>query len=216
MSITEAVTPLRMIFWGGLLCIFDLSFSSTTSINNGPPTGFRFDVLNDFVGMLLITIAVSKLSAFAIDPFYRSAMRFVFVCAVLNCIEAFVDHFVFPAPAIVDVAWNLLGLASLAATVVFCTCMHRLSWEFSLHRSADSWLTTRWLVIFLWVIPLGLLDLFGLGAMLTGQSFHLDIGLLMLPVLAVLIVPLVHLFISTSRMRRDAEASDYKEDVKQY
>lgn len=32
----RAITPLRMIFWGGLLCIFDLTFTETT---NG--TGFK-------------------------------------------------------------------------------------------------------------------------------------------------------------------------------
>jgi hypothetical protein len=28
-SVQSAITPLRMIFWGGLLCIFDLTFTQT-------------------------------------------------------------------------------------------------------------------------------------------------------------------------------------------
>lgn len=205
MSITQAVTPLRMIFWGGLLCVFDFSFSSTTSINGQSPTGFRFDILNDFLGMLLISVGIAKLSAFAIDQSFRSRMRFVFVCAVLNCIEAFFGHFIFESPMILDVLSNVLGLVSLCAIVLFCTSMHRLSYAFALSRSAASWLTTRLLVIILWVVPLGLLYVVGLGAMLTGQSFQWDMGVLFIPVLIVFVVPLIHLFISTSRMRLEAE-----------
>ncbi len=83
--------------------------------------------------------------------------------------------------------------------------MHRLAAAFALPRSASSWLTTRWLVIALWAIPLGLLHLLGLVVLLTGQSFHWNFGMLIFPLLLVFIIPLVHLFISTSRMRQEAE-----------
>ena len=142
MSITRAVTPLRMVFWGGILCVFDLTFSSTTSVGGQPRSGFRFDLLNDFAGMLLITVGVFRLSEFAVDAAFRSAMRFVFVCCVLNCPVAFMEHFVFPSPAPLSGLLHLLGLASLGATVVFCSSMHRLSVAFALHQSASSWLTT--------------------------------------------------------------------------
>jgi hypothetical protein len=46
LSIKHAVAPLRMIFWGGLLCVFDITFSQTT---NGQ--GFKFDILNDALGL---------------------------------------------------------------------------------------------------------------------------------------------------------------------
>lgn len=204
MSITQAVTPLRMVFWGGLLCVFDLTFSSTTSVNGQVAWGFRFDFLNDFVGMLLITTGVSRLSGFAIDSSFVSSMRFIFVCCVFNCVEAFMGHFVFQSPVALDVLLSLLGLATLCATVMFCTCMSRLAGAFSLNHSARSWLTTRLLVVILWVIPLGLLHLLGLGAMITGQSFHWDIGVFFIPVLIAMCIPLIHLFVSTSRMRHEA------------
>lgn len=204
MSITQAVTPLRMIFWGGLLCLFDISNSWTTSVNGQSPTGFQFDVLNDFLGMLLITVGIAKLSAFAIDQSFRFRMRFVFICAVLNCVEAFFGHFIFESPMIFDVLSNILGLASLCAIVIFCTSMHRLSSAFALTRSAKSWLTTRLLVIILWVVPLGLFYVVVLGALLTGQSFQLYMGILFIMTLSA-VVPFIHLFISTSRMRHEAE-----------
>ncbi len=205
MLITRAINPLRMIFWGSLLCVFDFSYSSTTTINGQAATGFRFDFLNDFVGMLLITIGVHRLSEFVISSSFRTSMQFVFVCAILNCIETFMGHFVFPTPVAIDILSNLLSLASLCGTALFCWSMNSLSSAYFLHQSAKSWLTTQWLVIVVWVIPLGLLRLLVLGAYLSGTSFHFDLGVLIIPVLLVFVVPLIHLFVSTSRMRYEAE-----------
>ena len=157
------------------------------------------------LGCFSLQSGLAKLSAFAIDQSFRFRMRFVFICAVLNCVEAFFGHFIFESPMIFDVLSNILGLASLCAIVIFCTSMHRLSSAFALTRSAKSWLTTRLFVIILWVIPFGLLYVVGLGATLTGQSIHWDMGILFIPVLIVFVIPLIHLFISTSRMRHEAE-----------
>ncbi len=208
MFITQAVTPLRMIFWGGMLCVFDFSFSSTTSIDGQSHTGWRFDILNDFIGMFLIAVGIAKLSKFGIDQSFQSRMQFVFVCALLNCVEAFFGHFIFDSPMILNVLSNVLGLVSLCAIVMFCTSMHRLSSAFDLARSAESWLVTRLLVIILWVVPLGLLYVVGLGALLTGQSAHWNVGMLIIPILIVFVIPLIHLFVSSSRMRHEAEFSN--------
>ncbi len=204
MPIQNAFTPLRMIFWGGLLCVFDLTFSSTSSFNGRGATGFQFDILNDFVGMLLITIGVSRLSRFAIDQRYLSAIRFVYVICILCSIEVFLDHFIFPRPIPLVLILNLLGLASLVATIWFCVCMRRLSIAYGMQQSAQSWVTTQWLVVSIWAIPLGLLYIAGIIAMVTGDSFHFNVGLFIVPIILVMVVPLLHLFISTSRMRREA------------
>lgn len=205
MSISQAVTPLRWIFWGGLLCVFDFSVSSSTSVNGRVQSGFRFDILNDFAGMLLITAAVSRLAKFAVDPSYRSSMQFVFFCSILNCVKALAGHIIFPPNPLLSVLSNLVGIASLVAMVLFCTSMHALALTHELHESASSWTKTRLLVIVLWVIPLGLLNLAGLGAVATGKSVHFNIGVLVIPLLAAFAVPLIHLFKSTSRMRLEAE-----------
>ncbi len=203
MPINQAVTPLRMIFWGALLCVLDLTFSVTS---NGPAeTGFRFDILNDFVGMILILVGVVRLARFDLDASYRAAMRFILVCAVLNAVEAFMGHFIFPRPPVVSILSTLLGLASLVAIVLFCTSMRQLATHFALAQSAASWQTTLVLVVILWVIPLGLLYLAGLGAHVAGRSFHWDIGALIIPILLVFLIPLIHFFVSTSRMRYEAE-----------
>lgn len=212
MSIADAVKPLRMIFWGGLLCVLDFTFSSTSSINGRVATGFRFDILNDFVGMVLITIAIDRLSAFAMDSSYRTAMKFVYSCCLFNCVKALADHFVFRTPLVLGILSHLLGLATLAATVVFCKSMKRLAYEHGLHRSTASWAKTLLLIVTIWVVPLGLFYSVALLAMLTGQSFHFDIGIFVIPVLFILCMPLVHLFISTSRMRDEARKSEFTDN----
>jgi hypothetical protein len=180
-------------------------------MNGQAPTGLQFDFLNDFVGMLLITVGIKKLSAFAIDPSFQTAMAFALVCSLLNCVKAFMGHFVFPTPVILALASNVLSLATLGAIVMFCTSMRRLSVAYDLNGSADNWTTTLVLVIILWVIPLGVLHFAGLGALLFGQPFHWDIGCFIIPVLCIFIVPLVYLFMSTSQMRFEAEiASDHR------
>jgi len=113
------ITPLRLIFWGGLLCVLDFSISNSHSVNGQLVSGFRIDLLSDFVGMLMITYGVWRLRLHRIDDSYRSAMWFVQVCAVLLCIEAFMDHFLFQAPMILHVLSNLLGIVSLVAVVLF-------------------------------------------------------------------------------------------------
>ena len=65
----HVVTPLRLIFWGGLLTIFDVKSSSLV---NG--RGVVFDFLNDAVGCLLIAVGVWRLKDLSADPGYRQRM----------------------------------------------------------------------------------------------------------------------------------------------
>jgi len=199
-EIPSIVTPLRFIFWGGLICIFDLNFASTS---NGE--GFRFDLLNDFVGMLMITWGVFRLASLQVDDRYRSAMLFVQIVAVLSCIEALHAHVIYDTPLLIAVATTLLGIAALIATVLFCVAMQWLSDAAGLQRAAASWQVTTILFVAIYLIPLGLFYSAALLAMITGNSFQIDLGPAGLLLLPVFCIPLVHLFISTSRMRADAE-----------
>jgi hypothetical protein len=204
MPISKAIIPLRLIFWGALLAILDFSFSYSRSVNGGPAWGFRFDVLNDFVGMLLVTGGVYALWRFDVHPRYRRWMGLVFYCGVANSIEALADHFIFPRPAFIGWGSQLLGMATLVATVLFSSAMIWLCQKHELRRSRASWERTRLFVMLLWVLPLGVMQLLGMAAPLLGLSFSFNLGLLGIPLLLLMLVPLVHLFISTSRMRREA------------
>ncbi|MCO6045877.1 hypothetical protein NG895_18410 [Aeoliella sp. ICT_H6.2] len=204
MPISQAILPLRLVFWGGLLCVLDFTFSYSTTVN-GHTSGVRFDILNDLLGMLLLTFGVYRLKQFDLDGKYRDYMRIVLVVSMINCVIALMDHFVFSRPTLLSVGEQLVSIVTLVATVLFCTAMMQLAQAYALHRSAESWQFTRLLVIVIWAIPFGLLYLSTLGALVVGESFPFSIGLLVIPVLLAMLVPLVHLFISTSRMKREAQ-----------
>ena len=71
-EIRRTILPLRLVFWGGLICVFDLTFSQTV---NGE--GWEFDVLNDFVGMFMITWGVFQLAKIHVHERYCTATLFV-------------------------------------------------------------------------------------------------------------------------------------------
>lgn len=201
MHISQATTPLRFIFWGGLLCVLDFSFSSSTTVNGVVGSGFRFDILNDLVGMILVTIGVVKLGKFEIDLTYRRQMLFVYFCCIIGCIKAFLGHFIFTPSAIVSLIGSATSILSLVGTILFTNAMVQLASSYQLHRSAASWRLTRILMVLFWCVPMGISNLMAL----TGGFVNL--GLIVIPLLLAMIVPLIHLFISTSRMREEAGQS---------
>ncbi|WP_442483914.1 hypothetical protein [Aeoliella sp. SH292] len=205
MSIHHAIVPLRLIFWGGLLCVLDFSISSTTTINGQITSGYKFDFLNDFLGMLLVTLGIYRLMQFQLDGSYRVNMMVVFAVSLINCLIAFMDHFVFDTPMPLALLMTMFSIATLVATILFCTAMLQLADAYGMWNSSVSWRFTRLLVIAIWVVPFGLLNLLMLGVLLTGRSFHFNIGWFMVLALLTMLVPLVHLFISTSRMKNEAE-----------
>lgn len=200
-GVKQAIIPLRLIFWGGLLCIFDFTFSQTT---NG--RGFKFDVLNDALGTILIAVGVFQLSALPVQDRYGTVMKFVQVVSVLAVLDAIRDHFIMPLPPVVHFALNLFGLVTLAAIVAFCVAMRWFCEEAHLLEASRSWSVTTVLFVVIYLVPLGLLYVLTAVAIASGTSFNLNlgpVGLLLLPVFA---IPLIHLFVSTSRMKRAAEA----------
>jgi hypothetical protein len=189
-----------MIFWGGLLCIFDITFTQTT---NG--RGFKCDILDDTLGAILIAVGVFKLSAIAVHGQYATVMRFVQVVSVLEVLNTIRAHFIMPLPPLVHIVLNLFGLVTLLAIVAFCIAMRWFCVEAGLSTAARSWNVTTWLFVLIYLLPLGLLYSVTAVAMASGQSFNIDLGPAGLLLLLVFAVPVVHLFVSTSRMKRGAE-----------
>jgi len=200
-EVHKAIKPLRLIFWGGLLCLFDITFSE---LRNGQ--GYRFDVLNDTLGAILIAVGVFALARIAVDSPYKSWLALVQAMSIVLVVDTFFAHFVFPLPDAVVLLQNVVGAAYLAAILAFCWCMRRLCQAAGLARAAASWKVTIILFAVIFVAPLGLFYVAAIGAIATGKSFHLDLGPAGLVLLLVFAVPIVHIFMSTSRMKRAAEA----------
>ena len=183
--------------------MLDFQFSSTS--NGG---GWRFDFLNDFVGMVTITWAVFRLARIKVEPCYAIAMGFLKIVAVLGCVKALHGHLIYDTPLLISLLINLQGFLAMAATVIFCVAMQWLSRYAGLERSAGSWRVTTILFIVVYLIPLGLFYLASLGAIATGQSFNLNLGIGGLVLIPVFLIPLVHFFVSTSRMRDESMTRD--------
>ena len=199
-EIRSTITPLRAIFWGGLLCLFDLYHKQ---VLNGE--GWRFDILSDVVGALMIVWGVYRLSLVRVSEWYLTAIIFVLVVAGLMVVDAVHDHFIYPKPKWLSLLMQLYGMVVLCANVVFCMAMRRLCGAGGLVKSEQSWQTTMLLFLFIYLIPLGLFQAASAIAMLTGESFSFAIPPLLMVFAVLFVVPLIHLFVSTSRMAREAE-----------
>jgi hypothetical protein len=186
-----------------MLCLFHFTFSSTSG-----GEGWRFDILNDFVGMLTITWATFRLAAIEIDERYRIALSFVKFVAVAGCLVALHEHRIHDVPALVSLLVDLQGFLAMMATVIFCVAMQWLSRHGGLEDSERSWRFTTMLFIFIYLLPIGLLHLASIVATMTGSRFHFDLGPAGLLLLPVFFIPLGHFFVSTSRMRNEAMTAD--------
>jgi hypothetical protein len=191
-GIRSTIRPLRYISWGALLWILDFRF-------NG------FDVLNDVIGSLLVTVGVCRLTTFPASERYANLMRWVCVVSLLSVPMTLWKQF--GVPSWMSIPSTLLSLAQFAAVVAFIVAMRWLCLEFNLVRAAASWWLTTLLFVTLFAGPLGVLYGWMLVSQLFGISWNLNFGLIgVLAVVTTLLVPVVHLFVSTSRMRREAES----------
>lgn len=200
-DVRSVSTPLRWILVGALIVLVDVTYSETVD-----GVGWRFDFLNDAVGMLMILWGTSRLAGIQVHGQYRVAMRFVVITAVLGLLDAIHGHFIYDTLPAVALFFALVNVASIIATVVFCVAMRWLSEASNLVRSAASWKVTTWLFVIVCLIPLG--GFFGASAVAIaiGKPFNIDLGPAGLLAVPVLCIPLVHFFISTRRMTADARS----------
>ena len=153
----------------------------------------------------MIAYGVFLLASAPVNRRYSSVMTFVKIVSALAVLDAIRDHFIMPLPPPVHVLQTAFGLACLGAIIAFCVAMRWYCEEAQLPQAAASWSVTTMLFVVIYLLPLGLLYLAGIYAMLSGTSFSFNLGPVGLLVLPVFAIPLIHLFVSTSRMSRAAE-----------
>lgn len=200
--ISRAVAPLRCVFWGGLICVFDITYSVWSG-----GRGFRIDVLDDAVGALLIAVGVFRLGALPADGRYVAAMVFVRLVAFLAVLDEIRAHVAVQVSTPEFFLLHVFGFVSMLAIVVFARAMRRLCEIHRLHDAASSWSVTTILFVIVYLLPLGLFYGLGAVAIAAGESFRVDLGPAGLVAMPVFAIPLIHLFVSTSRMKRAALAS---------
>jgi|JYMV01.1.fsa_nt_gi hypothetical protein len=193
-EIRRTISPLRFIFWGGIICVLEISIN-------------QFDLLNDVIGTIMVTWGVFRISGIKVHDRYSTAMLFNKIVAVLACLVSIQDQIPYQRPLLLVVILSLIVVAWMIATVVFCVAMRWLCAEANLARSARSWKTTILLFVFIYLIPLGGIFSAGAVAVAMEASFNINLGPAGLLLLPVLVAPLIHLFVSTSRMKNEAQSS---------
>lgn len=202
-NIEQAITPLRLIFWGGILCVLDLCFSVRVH-----GRGMEIDILNDVLGAALIVVGVFRLRTIPVNHAYLKVMVFVQVGAYLHLLDAIYDVAIGPVPPMIALAEYLAGIVILLGIVAFCVAMRWFCNEARLPEAARSWWVTMILFVSIYFVPLSIVFTWSAFAIVSGKSYSYqpDIGMFTLLVIGVFFIPLIHLFVSTSRMKRAAEA----------
>lgn len=199
-DLRSAVRPLRWIFWGGLLCAFDLQYASETDGH-----GWKVDLLNDVVGLALVVAGLVRLLAVRVHDRYATVLRVCIAVAALALLDAGREHFLRPWPRPVVVASEGVRLLGFVATVLFCVAMRWLCDAYGLRDASRSWRTTMILFLVVWAVPLGGLQLLLWTSILAEVTWSVAFGPGFVLLALVMAVPLVHFFVSTTRTARAAE-----------
>jgi hypothetical protein len=190
-----AYGALGKIFWGTLLCILDLSVSTES---NG--FGFKFDFLNDAIGAGLIAWGISDLRPVLNDPDYSAIIGFCYPPALLAIASAILEHFIVPWPAPMKLLAVGFSFWCSIAIFRFCFAMQLLCEAASLPEAAASWRFSRGFFLYLGLIPKALFECWNSLAIVTGQSWSIDIGPLAFA-LVILFLPIIHILVSIARTR---------------
>ncbi len=145
------VTSLRLVFWGGLFCLFDASVDEAVNVEAS-----RFSLTSDLIGTLMILWGVHRLRKFNLHARYRAALIVLKIITIFSCLDAVQEMGVHLTPPPVELWVSAVRIASVVATLVFCLAMRWLSRELGLRRSEKSWGLTAASIALLHFIVLGL------------------------------------------------------------
>jgi len=216
-SVAErVVVPCRLIFWGTIICIPEFRL-------NG------FDIINDFVGMIMILWGVVSLWRIPISVQYQRWMAFPVILAIFATIETFFTEILLLPNEIVSALFFLYGIISILGIIIFCRCMREYCSVMNWERAVASWTYSSRLITYGILLPSIILSipLYLFVASLTfvprqphpPNGFHLNLGggaATIDPSTAMIIVPLlllavviviwgiVHFLMSLSRTIRAA------------
>jgi uncharacterized membrane protein len=212
----KMITALRLIFWGTLICMIDVRIN-------------QFDIINNFIGMILIMCGVLSLSKIAVSPRYSSRMFYNSVMVVLATIASFFTAVVYPLSTsttfVIHHVTLYLFLQSFLTLFFtwgwywFCLCMKEMCDQRHVPRCSASWRYSSNLIFYFFFIPncIGFFFFFCLAVAGTPMPLwgHHDISklnihsplvplfvLLTLTLIALVSWGVIHFLISLSRMIR--------------
>lgn len=186
-KIRKTILPLKLIIAGGFLLVIDFNF-------------FFFDLFNDTVGWVLLTIGVIFLTFLHSSKRYEYGMTFVSLVAILSVgvhllslttpdvIEEYIQYYYF-----------LSGIQSVAI-IFFCISMYWFCEELGLNTIAKDWQSAYLLFTFFLIIP-GSINSLILNVLYPDYSLsNVMIILIIVIYMLLAIIPLIHIFRVTKKM----------------
>ncbi len=195
-SAEVAFHALGRIFWGALICAVDIHFSVVSS-----GQGFKFDVVNDVIGALLIAWGLGPLQPLVFDLHYARVMSFCRIVAAVSVVDAIVGHAIFPWPVPFRGAYAIWSLVSLFAVYRFCSAMRIFCFSAGVFDTERTWATSERLVFWLVLVPgaaIQVLGLLGSGAPISEKAALAPLALAAAIAAA---IALIHVLLSISRTR---------------
>jgi hypothetical protein len=191
-----AFHALGRIFWGVVICVLDFNLTMTTNSE-----GFKFDVISDVIGAILIARGIGQLRPLVFDPHYAGTMDFCSIVAMIAVLDAIVDHFVLRWPMPMRVAHSMWDIVSLYAVYRFCGAMRTFCFSASLFDTEATWMTSERLVMWLVLVPAVIIQVFGLMASGAPPRELAHLSLLVVAAVIAAAVGLIHVLLSLTRTR---------------
>jgi hypothetical protein len=193
----ETIVPLRLIFWGTLIVVIDFNINS-------------FDLINDFIGMVMITAALGKLCRLPVSKLYHTEMFWNYVISfVATIIDFFGEIITLTIQPITISSFTILGFVSelvllfcLWRCLSFCRCMEEICESKNLSRCSESWQYSRSLIAYGMIVPFISFFLFLYTTeILNIQNQVKEISIvLMFLVVGLFVWGIIHFLMSVSRM----------------
>jgi len=148
----QIITPLRLIFWGSIVVAVGIKIGNV-------------DIINDFVGMVMILWGVISLSRVPISSSYKRQMGLLVIVAFFVTVFTFVYAVLIPlnpkwyslsylTTAVILSIWLFV---SLIAAIIFCRCMKEYCSVMNWERVLASWKYSIRLMLYGLLIPLAIL-----------------------------------------------------------
>lgn len=195
-------TPLRLIFWGGLFVVLDFNLGAGVISETGARIGGRFDVLNDTLGLFLMTGGLVSIASRKVwSGGYETMISLVAGGAVAACLGAVVEWWFPWRSRVSPTATWLLGAVAIALIFLFCLAFAWLGESLRLPAVAAAWHRTAWLSLACY----GGAAIF-IRVMASGSEVELEVsGIPLLALILVQSAPLVSLFAVTRQMLKATE-----------
>ena len=128
------IAPLRLVFWGNVVCFLDIRLN-------------HFDITNNFIGMTMILWGAILLFCVPVSNLHQKRMLFVIIVVIITTIIMFFTEVLYPLKWIQIPKPNLLFwtlvmiwmIISFAGTVSFLRCMKEYSTVLNWERAIASW-----------------------------------------------------------------------------